>query len=299
MEEYVRIFLTGASGMLAADVVPELERQNHQVLAYSLNPRLSSIQQLDITHKSDVLNEIKRTKPDIVFHMAAATDVDRCQREPEYAFTTNAAGTENVALACRELDIPMVYISTSAVFYGDKETPYTESDTPNPKNIYGQSKWQGEEAVRKHLSKFFIIRAGWMVGGWDIDKKFVFKIVTQIKAGKTELRAVSDKRGSPCFTKDFAKNLMTVIDSKRYGVYHLVNKGTCSRYEMALKIVEFMGLKDKVKIEPVDSSVFPMEAPRPDSEMMENGELTRLGLNRMPDWEGSLKDYVTTNKDKL
>jgi dTDP-4-dehydrorhamnose reductase len=294
----VRIFLTGASGMLASEVAPELQRQGHEVLAYSLNPRLLHIKKLDITRRDDVLSEITKTKPDIVLHMAAATDVDRCQREPDYAFATNAAGTENVALACRELNIPIIYISTSAVFYGDKKTPYTEDDTPNPKNIYGQSKWQGEEAVRKHLSKFFIIRAGWMVGGWDIDKKFVFKIVTQIKAGKTELKAVSDKRGSPCFAKDFAKNLMAIVGSKRYGVYHLVNKGACSRYEMALKIVEFMGLKDKVKIEPVDSSIFPMEAPRPDSEMMENSELERLGLNRMPDWISSLEEYVTVNKNK-
>ncbi len=294
----MRIFLTGASGMLAAEVVPELERQNHEVLAYSLNPRLSHIQKLDITDKDSVCNEIKKTRPDFVFHLAAETNVDRCQREPEHAFRVNTSGTENVALACRECDIPMLYISTSAVFYGDKKTPYTELDIPNPKNIYGQSKWQGETAVRNLLSRYLIVRPGWMVGGWDIDKKFVYKIVSQIKEGKTELRAVSDKYGSPTFTKDFARNLTAIIGSQRYGVYHLTNTGACSRYEIAVKVVEFMGLGHKVKVLPVDSSVFPMEAPRPDSEMMQNYQLDLLGLNRMPPWEQSLEEYVKTNKDK-
>jgi dTDP-4-dehydrorhamnose reductase len=294
----MRIFLTGGSGMLAAEVVPELKRHGHEVLAYSLNPRLSDIQKLDITDKAKVFEAIKKTKPDFVFHLAAATDVDRCQREPEYAFQVNTLGTENIALACQEFNIPLVYISTAGVFYGDKKTPHVEFDPPNPKNIYGHSKLQGEIVVRNLLSRYFIVRAGWMVGGWEIDKKFVYKIVSQIKEGKTELRAVSDKFGSPCFTKDFARSLVTIVNTGRYGTYHLANQGTASRYQIALKIVELLGLKDKVKVLPVDSSVFPTEAPRADSEMMHNYKLDLLGLNQMPHWEVSLEEYIRTNKDK-
>jgi dTDP-4-dehydrorhamnose reductase len=294
----MKIFLTGASGMLAAEVAPEVQRQGHEVLGYDLKPRLAHIRPLDITDKIQVFDEIKKAKPDFVFHLAAETDVDRCEKEPDHAFKVNTLGTENIALACQELNIPMLYVSTAGVFYGDKKTPHIEFDPPNPKNIYGHSKLQGEVVVRNLLSRYFIVRAGWMVGGWEIDKKFVYKIVSQIKEGKTELRAVSDKSGSPCFTKDFAKNVMTIVDSKRYGLYHLCNKGTCSRFEIAVKIVEFMGLKDKVKVIPVDSSAFPLPAPRADSEMMYNYKLDLLGLNNMPPWEQSLEEYVKTNKDK-
>jgi len=290
----LKVFLTGASGMLGTEVALELKRHHHEVLAYGFS-RAAGIRMLDITDKARVIDEIGKTKPTIVFHLAAETDVDRCQREPEHAFKVNALGTENIALACQKFDIPIVYISTAGVFYGDKKTPYTELDTPNPKNIYSQSKLQGEIIVQKLLSRYFIVRAGWMVGGWEIDKKFVYKIVSQIKDGKTELRAVSDKFGSPCFTKDFAKVLLTLVDTKRYGVYHLANQGTASRYQIALKIVEFMGLADKVKVLPVESSVFTNQAPRADSEMMDNHQLELLGLNTMPHWEKSLEEYVKTN----
>jgi len=280
--------------MLGTEVVLELKRCNHEVLSYGFS-RASGIQKLDITDKAAVFDEISRAKPELVFHLAAETDVDRCQREPEHAFRVNTFGTENIVLACQTFDIPLLYISTAGVFYGDKKNPYTELDTPNPKNIYSESKLQGETIVQKLLSRYFIVRAGWMVGGWEIDKKFVYKIVSQIKEGKTELRVVSDKFGSPSFTKDFAKILPRLIETKRYGIYHLANKGTASRYQIALKIVEFMGMKDAVKIVPVESSAFPAQAPRADSEMMDNHNLELLGLNTMPHWEQALEEYVKTN----
>jgi dTDP-4-dehydrorhamnose reductase len=134
-----------------------------------------------------------------------------------------------------------------------------------------------------------------MVGGWEIDKKFVYKIAAQLKEGKTELRVVSDKIGSPTFTKDYAKNLMSIVTTGRYGLYHLTNQGTCSRYEIALKIVEFMGLKGKVTVTPINSAQFPLSAPRADSEMMQNYKLDILGLNAMPHWEKSLEAYINSN----
>ena len=137
-----------------------------------------------------------------------------------------------------------------------------------------------------------------MVGGWELDKKFVYKIVQQLKEGKRELKAVNDKFGTPTFTKDFAANLMKVIHSGKYGLYHMANKGTCSRYDMAVRIVEAMGLKGEVRVEPVDSSIFPLPAPRGRSEMMKNENLEELGLNNMPRWEDSLGNYIKVNKDK-
>ena len=136
-----------------------------------------------------------------------------------------------------------------------------------------------------------------MIGGWEIDKKFVYKIVQKLKKGEKEFIVVNDKFGSPTFTKDFAANLMKVINTKRYGIYHMVNKGTCSRYDMAVKIAEFMGFKDKVKINPVNSAQFPLPEPRSRSEMMDNYKLDLLGLNNMPYWGDSLAEYIKINKD--
>ncbi len=294
----MNILVTGAAGMLAAEVIPELKRQGCKVSAFDIHQRLPDIQKLDITDHAEVIKTIASAQPEYVFHLAAETDVDRCEKDPDHAFKVNTMGTENIALACQQLGVKLLYISTAGVFFGDKSEPYTEFDAPNPANIYGVSKWEGEKIVAGLLSEYFIVRAGWMVGGWEIDKKFVYKIVQQIKEGRTELRVVSDKFGSPTFTKDFAKNVVALVKTGRYGLYHMTNKGSGSRHDIALKIVEFMGVKAKVKVLPINSAEFPLPAPRARSEMMRNYHLDLIGLNQMPPWEESLKEYIRINKDK-
>ncbi|MBF0384966.1 MAG: dTDP-4-dehydrorhamnose reductase [Candidatus Omnitrophica bacterium] len=294
----MKIFITGASGMLGTDVVSKLKKEKLEVFATDLKPANKETSLLDVRELAEIEKAVKKTKPDYIFHLAAETNVDLCEEKPDHAFKTNTLGTENVALVCQKLNIPLLYISTAGVFWGDKNEPYNEFDLPRPANIYGHSKLQGEYAVMRLLSRYFILRAGWMVGGWAIDKKFVYKMVQQIKEGRKELKVVNDKIGSPTFTKDFANNLMSVINSGRYGLYHMTNKSTGSRYDIALKVVEFMGVKDKVKVKPISSSQFPLPAPRADSEMMSNYKLELLGLNNMPNWQESLKEYIASNKDK-
>ena len=294
----MNIMVTGAAGMLAAEVIPELKRQGFKINGFDIHQRLPDVQKLDITDKDEVFKTISALKPDYVFHLAAETDVDRCEKEPDHAFKVNTIGTENIALACRQNGVKLLYISTAGVFFGDKSEPYTEFDIPHPANVYGVSKLQGEAVVRNLLSEYFIVRAGWMVGGWEIDKKFVYKIVQQLKEDKTELKVVSDKFGSPTFTKDFAKNVAALVKTGRYGLYHMTNKGCGSRHDIALKIVEFMGLKDKVTVTPINSAQFPLPAPRARSEMMRNYHLDLIDLNLMPHWEESLKEYIRLNKDK-
>lgn len=284
--------------MLAADVIPQLKNNGFEVLGVDINQRLAGIEKLDITDRDAVLDRVQRFKPDYIFHLAAETDVDRCEKDPDHAFRVNTIGTENMALVCQQLDIKLIYISTAGVFFGDKQGPYTEFDIPNPANVYGVSKLQGEVIVRNLLSKYFIVRAGWMVGGWEIDKKFVYKIVQQLKEGKTELRVVSDKFGSPTFTKDFARNLVELVKAGRYGLYHMTNKGSGSRHDIAVKIVELMGFKNKVTVSPINSAQFPLPAPRACSEMMRNYKLDLINLNLMPQWEKSLEEYIRLNKDK-
>ncbi len=294
----MRIFLTGASGMLAGDTVPELRRAGHEVVVTDLRPRSPDICGLDVTDAAAVRHAVEEAGPDIVFHFAAETNVDLCEKDPDHAFRVNTLGTENVALACQAGDLPMVYISTAGVFDGEKPTPYTEFDRPGPVNVYGASKLAGERAVRDLLHRFFIVRPGWMVGGWEIDKKFVYRIVCQVREGRREIRAVHDKVGTPTFTRDFARHIMTVVETGRYGLFHLTNKGTCSRYDMAVKIVEFLGRAAEVRVLPVSSAEFPLPAARPRSERMRNYKLDLLGLNTMPHWEESLAAYIRENKDK-
>ncbi len=294
----MKMLITGAAGMLAAEVIPKLLEYNHKVIQTDINQRLPNIEALNIADSKEVFQKVESERPDYVFHFAAETDVDLCEKKPEHAFKINTLGTENIVLACKEFAVKLLYISSGAVFSGENLLPYTEFDIPKPVNIYGKSKLQGELIIKDLLSEYFIIRAGWMVGGWEIDKKFVYKIIQQLKEGKKELKVVADKFGSPTFTKDFATNFINVINTKRYGLYHLANKGTCSRYDMALKIVEFMGFKDKVKVNPINSDQFPLPAPRARSEMMCNYKLNLLEFNNMPRWEKSLEEYIEINKDK-
>jgi len=294
----MRILLTGAAGMLAADVLKVLARDKHEVSKIDIHQRLPDIERLDIVDSEKVFRKVKSIRPDYIFHFAAETDVDLCQQEPEHAFKINALGTRNMALAAKECRSRLLYVSTGNVFDGNKLAAYIESDKPCPINEYGKSKLQGEEEVKGLLSEYFIIRVGWMVGGWGLDKKFVYKIVQQLQEGRRELRVVSDKFGSPTFTKDFAANFMSVLDTKQFGLYHMANKGTCSRYDIALAVVELMGLRGRVEVVPIVSSQFPLPAPRPRSEMMNNHKLDLLKLNNMPCWQESLAEYIKTNKDE-
>ena len=285
----MRVLVTGANGMLGTALHKELENNKFTICATDLNFN-EAIKDLDIRDLKEVLKTLENFKPDIVFHLAAETDVDKCEIEPEHAYLTNTLGTENVALACQKVNAVMVYISTAGVFDGNKIEPYTEFDTPNPINIYGKSKWEGEKIVSSLLSRYFIFRAGWMIGGGKKDKKFVGKIVNLLKE-KDEIPVVNDKIGTPTFTEDMAKGMLNLIETERYGLYHMTNKGTCSRYDIACEIVKIMGKKD-VKIKPINSAAFPLPAPRSRSEAMVNLKLNLLGMNTMRTWQEALKEYL-------
>lgn len=283
-----KILVTGVGGMVGS-YVSEVFRNNELLLTDIVD----GCGYLDVRDAAAVMKAMADAKPDIVLHLAAATDVDRCEQEPDWAYHTNAIGTQNVALACQAQGTILVYISTAGVFWGDKLEPYIEFDAPNPANIYGRSKLAGEQIVSSLLHRYYIVRAGWMIGGGKKDKKFVAKIARLIFEGKNTIRAVDDKLGSPTYGKDLLAGIRRLLDTEYYGLYHMVNKGCCSRYEVALKIRDALQRPD-VGVVPVSSAYFPLPAPRARSEAMRNFKLELLGLDQMRSWEDALREYIAS-----
>ncbi len=277
--------------MLGAALCPTLVERGHRVFATDLLTNSKEIEYLDVRQYNQVRSMVEKIEPEMIMHLAAETDVDKCELEPDAAFLTNTIGTQNVALICQERNIPMVYISTIGVFFGDKLEPYTEFDTPNPINVYGRSKLEGEKIVQNLLSLYYIVRAGWMIGGGpEKDKKFIAKIINQIRSTKL-LKAVNDKIGSPTYTFDFSRCLASLIETNYYGLYHCTNKGWCTRFDVACKIVDFLGCSD-VKVQPVTSACFPLPAQRSRSEMSRNYKLELLGIDSVRNWDVALEEYI-------
>jgi dTDP-4-dehydrorhamnose reductase len=279
----MKILVTGAAGMLGSDFCP-LFSQEHEVVATDIND-------LDVRDPQAVLRWSKDIKPDLIAHLAAATDVDECERNPDLAYATNAVGTRNIALACQQIDAELVYISTHSIFDGTKCEPYTEYDTPNPLSHYSRAKYAGEEYVRSLLSRYYIVRAGWMFGGRTEDKKFVAKIIAAARS-KPFLTIVDDKFGSPTYTADLSRGILNLIKTGWYGTYHMVGTaGYCSRLEYAQAILDFAGVRS-CELRPVSSAAFPLSAPRPRMEAGRNYVLDLMGANWMRPWRTALQEYV-------
>ncbi len=284
----MKALVTGANGMLGTSLIPELKRNGFEVCQTDISPDNSVF--LDITQLEGAKKVITKFCPDFIFHLAAETDVDKCELHPKHAYEVNALGTENIARLSCDIKAVLVYISTMGVFDGGKDTPYNEYDEPNPINTYSRSKLKGEIAVSTLLTNYYIVRAGWMMGGGRKDKKFVAKILDLIDEGKP-ISAVTDKFGSPTFTKDLSKSIIELIKTGKYGLYHLTNKGFCSRYDIALKIVEI--LNRPVTVKPVGSDAFPLPAPRIRSEASESSKLASIGITPMRPWGDALREYLS------
>jgi len=282
-----RLFVTGAGGMVGSYVLEVFKGWD-----VVLTDIVEGVQRLDVREPESVRKVVGEARPDVVLHLAAATDVDRCQREPEWAYHSNAVGTQNVALACQALDVPLVYVSTGSVFSGEKAEPYIEFDEPAPVNVYANAKLAGERIVASLLRRAYIVRAGWMIGGGARDTKFVGKIVDLIGAGRTPLRAVADTFGTPTYAKDLLGGIARLISTGYFGLYHMGNTGSCTRHDVALAVRDALGRPD-IAVEAVDSSVFPLPAPRPRSEAIRNLKLDLLGMSMRP-WREALQEYVTT-----
>lgn len=282
-----KILVTGAGGMVGHYVQQCFNF--HELVLTDIVP---NYRHLDVAQKNEVEQILQETNPDTILHLAAATDVDRCETDQTYAYKSNVVGTQNLVIAARQQNLTFIFLSTSAIFNGIQMTPYIENDTAQPVNYYAKTKLEGEHFIQEHLKNYFIIRAGWMIGGGKIrDKKFVGKIIEKIQLGEKEIFAVNDKYGSPTYAKDLVHTIERLIQTKYYGVYHAANGFGCTRYDIANEIKNVLGKKE-VSVHPVSSDAFPLPAPRGKSEQIQNKALKERGVDFMRPWQIALRDYI-------
>jgi dTDP-4-dehydrorhamnose reductase len=233
-------------------------------------------------------------KPDYLFHLGAFTDLEYCELHPEETYVTNTLSVENAVYIVNKLDIPLLYISTAGIFDGRKDV-YDDWDLPNPLGHYARSKYAGELFVRENVRRHLICRAGWMTGGGPKkDKKFIGKLMRQLKEGKKELYIVNDKLGTPTYTHDFARNVKLIIEKEFWGLYNLVCDGFTGRLNVAKELISILSLSKDVRIIEVGSDYFKNEyfAERPASERLVNKKLNLRNLNIMRNWKMALKEYI-------
>ncbi|KKM68626.1 hypothetical protein LCGC14_1459000 [marine sediment metagenome] len=274
-----RILVTGCDGMLGSAV--------EQVFSdYKLIK--TDIEELDVRGIS-----MHSDKIDYILHLAALTDLEYCENYPRHAYFTNTIGTMNMVELAKELDIPIVYISTAGVFgkeegklYNNKQFRYyDENSKPSPINMYGLSKYYGELAVQAY-PKHYIFRISWAFGGGSRDRKFVMKVIKQIRQGFKEIYAINDVSGSPSYTKDVAKVIKDFIDTKKpYGLYHIPS-GVATRYDVAKEIVRLLGAPTKI-CAVKDSYFLDYTATRPKCEV-----LLSVKDVRVRHWRKSIEEYI-------
>jgi len=279
----MKILITGSKGMLAQDLIRVL-KPKHRIIRTDVN-------NMDITKNREVVNFFIKNKPEIVIHTAAYTNVDGAEKEKTLALKVNQFGTKNVAKASQKLNIPIVYISTDYIFGGGKKRPYSEKDRPNPLSIYGKSKYKGEQEILKDKKKYFIIRSAWLYGKGG--KNFISTILELAKQNPT-LKIVNDQEGSPTYTLDLAKAIAKIIKKEKYGIYHIVNSGSCTWYQFTKEIAKIRKLKNNII--PISSKDLKRPAKRPRYSVLSTHKVKSIGIN-MRKWGRALKDFLSKEKD--
>lgn len=287
MEGGMRVYITGIDGQLGRSLADTLP---------SCSVRGCDLPGLDITDRGSIAAAIADFAPDVVIHAAAWTDVDGCARDPEKAYSVNALGTQNVALACAACGAAMVYISTNEVFDGEAAESYREWDAPHPVNAYGKSKAAGEWFVRHLLSRFYIVRTAWLFanGGRNFPHRML-ELAGEVREGQRDaLRVVADEVGNPTFAPDLAKAIAALVGTGAFGVYHLVGEGHCSRYELAEEILRIGGFDD-VPIEPIRLSQFQRASSPPPFAPLANTAANAMGI-RLPRWQDGVARLLQSDR---
>lgn len=279
----MKILVTGSNGMLGSEILKVHINEKIKIIGVTRND-------FDITNYEQMFNFIKNILPDVIIHCAAYTNVDEAEKNQELVFKINANATLDIAQICSKLNIKLIYISTDYVFDGKKNAPYYEYDLPNPINVYGMSKYYGEQFILKNCLKSFIVRTSWLFG--KNGKNFVNTILTLTKNNKT-LKVVCDQIGSPTYTKDLAKILVNLAKTEKYGIYHITNEGFCSWYEFANEILKIKNISN-VEVIPITSNHLNSLAKRPKNSMLYKINILNNGFNKLRHWTLALDEYLNS-----
>ena len=288
-----KIYIAGCGGMLG-EAFYHIFKNEYDLKCTDIYVNDNWLTYLDFRDYNEYKRDVKEFQPDYLFHLGAYTDLEFCEEHPDDTYLTNTTSVENAVYIANELNIPLLYISTAGIFDGKKEL-YDDWDIPNPLGVYARSKYVAERIVCENANKYLVCRAGWMMGaGPKKDKKFIQKLMKQIKDGKKELFVVNDKDGTPTYTHDFANNVKLLIENQYWGLYNMVCGGQTSRYEVAKELIKILSLNKEIKLTQVTSNYFSKEyyAPRPPSERLINKKLKLRNLDIMRNWKIALKEYI-------
>lgn len=288
-----KIYIAGCGGMLGEAFYKQFV-DNYILKCTDKDVNEEWLSFLDFRNFDAYCKDVEEFQPDYLFHLGAYTDLEFCKENNLETYNTNTLGAENAVYIANKLNIPILYIGTAGIFNGSKES-FDDWDSPNPIGVYAHSKYMGERFVMENASRYLVCRAGWMMGGGPKkDKKFIQKLMQQLKDGKKELFIVNDKYGSPTYTHDFAKTVKILLDKEFWGVYNCVCGGQASRLEVAQELIRILGKENEIKITTVTSDYFTdiYSAERPISERLETNKLDLRGANEMRDWKIALKEYV-------
>ena len=286
----MKVFVTGVGGQLGYDVMNELKRRGYEVFDSDIIESVNI--KLDITDKTAVKTVLNELQPDAVIHCAAWTAVDAAEDEEnkEKVYAVNVIGTRNIAEVCKQLDCKMIYISTDYVFNGQGSNPW-KADCKEfaPLNYYGQTKLEGELAVAELLEKFFIVRIAWVFG---LNGKNFIKTMMNVGKKYDSVRVVNDQIGTPTYTYDLARLLVDMVETDKYGYYHVTNEGGyISWYDFCCEFYKQYGLETKVV--PVTTKEYGLsKAARPFNSRLDKSKLTEMGFEPLPTWQDAVKRYL-------
>jgi dTDP-4-dehydrorhamnose reductase len=276
----MKILVTGYTGQLGFDVVREGLIRGIDMIGVGSKD-------LDITDERAVYQYVNELKPNAIIHSAAYTAVDKAEDDKEACWRANVEGTKYLATVAKKLNSKFMYISTDYVFDGQGDIPFTENDLTNPIGYYGKTKLEGEKVVESLLNEWYIVRISWVFG---INGSNFIKTMLRLAETHEELNVVDDQVGSPTYTFDLAKLLINMIQSDKYGVYHVSNEGFCSWAEFAKEI--FRQADKKVKVNPIKTEEYPTRAVRPKNSRLSKQKLIDNGFEPLPKWQEALQHYI-------
>jgi dTDP-4-dehydrorhamnose reductase len=272
--------------MLGMDLCAALSHTRWQVVA-------ADVAEFDITDPKATGAFVQDCSPSIIANCAAYTAVDQAECNRDLAFRVNRDGARNLATAAAAIGVPFLHMSTDYVFDGTKADAYTEEDQPNPQSVYGESKLAGELAVREALAEHYIIRTAWLYG---IHGKSFPRTMLRLAQEGRPLRVVNDQRGSPTYTEHLADALVALIARPHYGVYHAVNSGACTWYELACEVFRAAGVKAEVT--PITTAEYPTPARRPANSVLDTSKLKRVYGISLPDWRAGVAAFCARWKQE-